>query len=158
VCHHDQRLAALAPELLEQADDVVARALVEVAGGLVGEDHAGGPDERPRYRHALLLAAAQFRRDVPGAVGEADTLEGFGGAPAALLGGCVPRHQRRLHVLLGGQRGDEVEGLEDEAERVAPQLREVLLAHLGQVASLIEKMPGRRAVHGAQHLQQGRLA
>jgi len=52
---------------------------------------------------------------VAGAVGEADPVESLGGSPPALVGTHVPRNQRRLHVLLGGQRGDEVERLEDEA-------------------------------------------
>jgi len=56
----DQRLPALAPQLLEQADDVVTRALVEVARRLVGEDHLGLAHQRSGDGHALLLAAAEL--------------------------------------------------------------------------------------------------
>ena len=40
------------------------RSRVEVAGGLVGEDHARADDERPGDRDALLLAAGEVRREV----------------------------------------------------------------------------------------------
>ena len=154
----DQRLAAFAPELLEQADDVVTRALVEVAGGLVGEDHLGLAHQRPGDGHTLLFAAAELRRDVAGPIGEADAGEGLGGSPPALVAAHVPRHQRRLHVLLGGQRRDEVERLEDEAVGMAPELRQVALAQLGDVAAFVDQRAAGGTVESAEHLQQRRLA
>ena len=45
---------------------------VEVAGRLVGEDHARLDGERAGDRDALLLAARELRRQVVGALGEAD--------------------------------------------------------------------------------------
>ncbi len=154
----DEGLAALAPELLEQADDVVARPLVEVAGGLVRKDDAGGAHQRARDRDALLLPAAQLRGDVPCPVGEVDAGERLLRAAAALARGRVPGDESSLHVLLRRQRGNEVEPLEDEAERVAPELREVALPHPRQVAAVEVELAARRPVHGAQHLQERRLA
>ena len=60
------------PDPLEQRHDLVAGALVEVAGGLVGQQHAGALDQRPGDSDALLLPAGQFGRQVPGAVGQPD--------------------------------------------------------------------------------------
>ena len=45
---------------------------VQVAGGLVREQHRGLRDERARKRHALLLAARELARIVAGALAQAD--------------------------------------------------------------------------------------
>src|SRR5207244_740707 len=47
--HHGQ--AAAAPQVLEQGDDLVPGALVQVAGRLVGEQHPGLLDQRAGDRH-----------------------------------------------------------------------------------------------------------
>ena len=47
-------------ELEEERHDRVAGGLVEVAGGLVGEDQAGAGGERPADGDALLLAAGEL--------------------------------------------------------------------------------------------------
>ena len=57
-------------QLLEQCDDLLGGTAVERAGRLVGEEDMRVVDERARDRHALLLAAGQLRRLVPGALGE----------------------------------------------------------------------------------------
>ena len=46
-------------ERAEQLDDVLAGLLVQVAGGLVGEDQLGLVGQRPGDRHPLLLAAGE---------------------------------------------------------------------------------------------------
>src|SRR5205085_1935276 len=66
------RAAAAAPQVIEQADDLVPGALVQVAGRLVGEQHPGLLDQRAGDRHPLLLAAGQLGRQVPQPVAEAD--------------------------------------------------------------------------------------
>ena len=52
-----------------------ARARVEVAGRLVGEHDRRPPEQRPRDRDALALAARELRRHVPEPVLEPDPLE-----------------------------------------------------------------------------------
>ena len=47
-------------DLAQQLEDAARRALVEIAGGLVGDEHEGIVDERPRERDALLFAARQL--------------------------------------------------------------------------------------------------
>jgi len=72
---HDQGEAEVVPELFEQGDDLVAGVLVEVAGGLVGEQHPGLLDQGAGDRGALLLAAGQFGGQVAGTVGQADSAQ-----------------------------------------------------------------------------------
>jgi hypothetical protein len=108
----------------EQVHDHLAVAGVEVAGGLVGEDHARRARQGAGDRHALLLAAGQLRRQMLGARAEADGLKVPLDRVLALVSRHSQRSERGLDVLGGGQRRDQVELLEDEAQRPQPQLRE----------------------------------
>ena len=67
VRHEDHGQPLLAPEPLDRLHDLLARGRVEVAGGLVGEQHARLVGQRPRDRHALLLAARELGGEVVGA-------------------------------------------------------------------------------------------
>jgi hypothetical protein len=68
--HHGEVLVA--PESFQQGDDVVPGVLVEVAGGLVGQQDLGLLNQRPGNGDSLLLPAGQFRRQVARAIREAD--------------------------------------------------------------------------------------
>ena len=92
------------------------------------------------------------------ALGEADLLEQGERAIAQLVGGDADRRQLRLDVLERRQRRDQVELLEDEAERLQAQVGELAVAEHPEVASLEEDAPGARPVERAEQLQQGRLA
>jgi hypothetical protein len=48
---------AFGVKLAEQAHDFFAGVAIKVAGWLVSENQAGFVDQRPSYRHTLLLAA-----------------------------------------------------------------------------------------------------
>src|SRR5262249_53340933 len=57
VRHHDDRLAELAVQAIEQAENFDGGDAVEIAGRLVGDDQRRVGDQRPRNRDALLLSA-----------------------------------------------------------------------------------------------------
>ena len=61
---HDDRLAVLAVERLQQVEDLVARLAVEVAGRLVAEQQRRVGDDGARDADALLLAAGELARVV----------------------------------------------------------------------------------------------
>src|SRR2546425_7634710 len=82
---HDGQPAAV--EALQERQHFHARARVEVAGGLVGQDDGRIVDERPRDGHALLLAARELARMMGLAIGEPHRLQARPGAAAALAGG-----------------------------------------------------------------------
>ena len=67
---HDDGLAVLAVERLEEAEDFVAGFAVEVAGRLVAEEQRGVGDDGPRDADALLLAAGKRARIMPLTFGE----------------------------------------------------------------------------------------
>ena len=72
---HDDRLAVLAVERLQQVEDLVARLAIEVAGRLVAEQQRRVGDDGAGDADALLLAARELPRVVLRAVGEADHLQ-----------------------------------------------------------------------------------
>src|SRR4029453_13294333 len=65
----DDRDALLAVQRAQHVHDLVRRARIEIAGGLVGQDHARPVDERAGDRDPLLLAARELARRVALAVG-----------------------------------------------------------------------------------------
>jgi len=65
--------AGMADELEEGVQDALAGRVVEIAGRLVAEQDPRVVGERPGDRDALLLAAGEPRRPVPGPRREADT-------------------------------------------------------------------------------------
>ena len=122
-------------------EDLGAGARVEVAGGLVGEDDLGPAGEGPGDGDALLLAAGELARAVVEAVGEADGVDDR--VEPRLVGLAAGEVQRQRDVLRGGERRHQVEGLEDEADAVAAQLGELLLAEAAEV-DVADEAPGRR--------------
>src|SRR5688572_33088053 len=72
---HDDGLAEVAVEQLQDREDLVGGGAVEVAGRLVGEQELWIRDDRAGDRDALLLAARHLARAVLHAVAEADARE-----------------------------------------------------------------------------------
>src|SRR4249919_3427312 len=68
VGHHDDRLAVVAVEHLQQAQDFLGRMPVEVAGGFVADQQGRVGHDRARDGHALLLATGEFRRAMLAAI------------------------------------------------------------------------------------------
>src|SRR4051812_9062385 len=153
---HHERAAALVDRAPQQLEDRAAGAAVEGAGRLVGEDHVGLADQRAGDRHALLLAAGELGGTVASALAEPDALEHVAdrGAGEPLPG--QPRWQR--DVLLRGQRAEQVEGLEDEADALAAQARQGSLAELGQLVLAEPDAAAGGPVEARGALQEGGFA
>src|SRR5438067_898912 len=92
-----------------------------------------------------------------GAVGHAEVVEHLEREGAPLAHRNARGDERGLDVLLSGQRRDQVEGLEDEAERRGAQRCELGLLKLREVPALEEDPPRRRPVEAAEQEKQGRL-
>ena len=118
----------------------------------------GSLDQRAGERHPLLLASGQFRRQVPGLVAQPDVGQCLHGAVFALCGIDAERDERSLDIFLGGQGGDEVKGLEDEADRGRAYPGELAFPQAGEILAVQFDGAGGRAVQGAEDLQQGALA
>ena len=140
----------------EVSHHLVAGCGVEVPGRLVREEKVGTVDEGAGDGDALLLAARKLARIVPQAVVEphcgellARPLEGVGGARELARGG---------HVLDGGHGGDEVEGLEHDADVGPPEPRERVLVEGREVFPRHLDPARGRPFETADDHEQGRLA
>jgi hypothetical protein len=136
----DQGQAAFPPQVFQQDDDVVAGVLIQVASRLVGQQHPGLLDQSPGDRGPLLLLlllpAGQLGGQVAGPVGQADLVQ-RGGYPAAARGVAdAERDQRGLDVLGCRQGEDQVEGLQDEPDRLGAQPGELGLAQRAQAGAV----------------------
>src|SRR6185312_6003443 len=122
VRHHDDG-GAIAVDVLQQLQDATRHLRVQVAGGLVGEQQARTAGQRARECHALLLAAGQFGWIVLEARGQAHALERVHDALLALGPLHAAITQRHFDVVEDVEVGNQVEGLEDEADLLVADLR-----------------------------------
>jgi hypothetical protein len=158
VGHQHDGDALLAVEPLEQRHHLLAGAGVEVAGGLVGEQHLRLAHQGAGDGDPLLLTAGQLVRPVVEAVAHAHPLQGRLRAPPSLPPARTPVHQGHPDVVEGAGAGQQLEGLEDEADGAVAQLGQLVLAHRGDVAAAHPQHAGRRPVEPAEQVHQRRLA
>ena len=153
---HDDGLTEVVAHAGQRLQEGRGRGGVEGPGGLVGEDDLGAADESAGDGDSLLLAAGELS----GAVGEtvADAQGCDDGVLPVRVGGTVGQAGGQEDVLLRGEGGQEVEGLEDEAELVAAHGGQLLVVHAGQIAAGDEDVPGCGGVQAGQAVQEGVLA
>src|SRR6202011_379585 len=89
---------ALVAELLEQIEDTRGGGLVELASGLVGEEHARPGRDRQRDRDPLRLAAGELADPVPAPLGESDPAEQLVHARTHLACGPAVEAERQRDV------------------------------------------------------------
>ena len=106
----------------QHVHDVPAVLGIQVAGGLIGENHLWVGDDGPGHGDALLLPAGELPGPMPGAVIESDQFQDLAhtGAPAAFR--HVEVQQRHLHVFSDAQLINEIEALEDETDIALAQV------------------------------------
>jgi hypothetical protein len=122
--HHNESASPIASEIEEQGHDDLAIFRVQIAGGLISEENGGIVDQLPGDGDALLLPAAEFRREVIHSVAKTDPLEELG--RASLCGG-TPDHGRNECVFESREFGKQEVGLENKSH--------VLVAKAGEGVS-----------------------
>ena len=130
---HHRRLPVVLGRRAEELEDLVARGRVEVPGRLVREHDRRPRDERPRDRDPLLLAAGELGRPVASPIGDPEPLQQV--LQERLVGLHAGDRERQDDVLLRGQHRQQVEELEDEADVLAPQQRDLAVAERADVLS-----------------------
>src|SRR5215216_4720720 len=155
---HDHRDPAVGVEAGQQLQHLVARARVEVAGGLVGQQHGRLGDQGPGNGHALLLAARELGGPVLEPVPEPDRLQGLGGQAAALPPAQPPVDQRQADVGHRRGPGQQLEALEHEAHDPVADRGQLVPGQPGHVPSVEPQRPRGRPVQPAEQPEQGRLA
>ena len=112
---HDDGLAKLVDRTLQEAKHFGAGNGVEVAGRLVSEHQLRLGNQRDG--HALLLATGQFIRSVVQALLQSQGIDEQ--VEPGVVGLVSGESQWHEDVLFGGEHGQQVEALEDEADLVA---------------------------------------
>ena len=153
---HDHGLAEVVDGAPEQPEHLARRLRVEVAGRLVGEHDRGPRDQRAGDRHPLLLPAGQLGGTVREPVAEPDRVDERGEPLVVDL--RAGERQRQRDVLVRGQDRDQVVGLEDEAELVAPQRGQPLVVEVRELLAVDDDRAGRRAVQPREQMHERRLA
>ena len=129
---------------------------VEVAGGLVGEDQLGLRHEGARHGDALLLAAGELGRIVAEPMVESHRLERRAGAFERVR----PSRQFQRHgdVLQRRHGGDEMEGLEHDADAAAAEKGQRILVHPVQIGAVNKDRAGTRPFQSGDDHDHGGLA
>ena len=154
---HDDRLPVGVAAVAEQREDLGARSRVEVAGRLVGEDR---PSAARRASARPRPAAAGRRR--------ARSAGACGGATSPTFSISSANHfsstfspaieSGSFDVLLGVQHREQVVELEDEADVLAPQVRELVVVHARDLLAGDVTRAARRLVEPGEDVHQRRLA
>lgn len=120
----DGRGGPVAGEAGDQVDDGGAAFLVEGAGGFVDQEHGGVVHQGAGDVDALALAAGELVGAACGLVGQTDGIEQVHGPVPGRTGPAAvdPRHD--LELFGGGEGGQEVGLLEDDADPAAAQAGE----------------------------------
>src|SRR5438067_1558208 len=157
---HDDGLVEAVVHLLKHVQDDGRVLGVEVPRRLVGEDECGLGDDGAGERHALLLAAGKLQGLVVHLVFELEHAKDFApplGVAAAVFAAAVYA-LGELEVALGGERREEVEALEDEADLAAAYVGAARVRGGREVFVVNHNPPRSRREQPAEEVQHRRLA
>lgn len=131
VSDQDGRGGLLVSEAGDQADDDGAAFVIEGTGGFVDQENGGVVHQGTGDVDALALAAGELVGAPAGLVGQADGVEQFHGpvVGAAWVAAVDVCHD--LELFGGGEGGQQVGLLKDDADLVAAQVGEVTAVQAG---------------------------
>jgi len=158
VRHQDDGLLELTVERVDERENLLGALVIEIAGGLVGDDDLRVCHNRARDGNTLLLAAGKLARIMMRAVFQTNDAKRRHGAVAALPGAEPGQQQRQLDVAERGQHRDEVVELEDEADVAAAPARQRALGQRADVGSVDHDLAGRGTIDACDQVEQRRLA
>ena len=101
---------------LEQADHRRCRIVVEVACWLIRQDQLRAVRQRAGNGNPLSLASGKLEGPMADPVGQSNLLQQFVRAPTPFGPGNAREGEREFEILEGGQRLEEAEVLENEAD------------------------------------------
>ena len=153
---HQHRGAELGVGGLQGGEHVPGGRGVQLAGGLVGQQHLRLVRERRGDGGALLLTAGHAVRGPVGAVRDAQGVEQETGAPPLLAAAERAQPHGQEHVLPGGHVGQQVPRrlLPDEAGDAPPVGQPLFGRHRAQVAASHPHRPRRRRVQPGEDVHQ----
>ncbi len=129
---------------------------VQIAGRLVRQQQFRPRRKRAGQRHTLLLATRKLAGQVGQAVTEADRAQAVRRARHGIR--RAGQFQRHRHVLQRGHGRNQMERLEHDADGVAAQAGQGILAHARDLVPVQHDAAGRGALQPGQHHQQAGLS
>ena len=117
----------------QQIPNPVTGSLIQNPGGFVGEQQRRPCRIGARNGNALLLPAGELSRIVFGAIGETDAGQDFLGRFSGHR--VCGEFQRQHDVFQCGKAGQQLKGLEHEADPLGPKAGTPVLIHCEQVGS-----------------------
>ena len=119
VRHHDHGDLLSHVEVDKDLHDNVCAASIQITCWLIEKQNLGLVRDRASDSHSLLLTTRQLVREMIHSLFEADILKELAGSIADLLSGkfALELHGK-FNVFERGERTNQVEGLENEAELV----------------------------------------
>ena len=115
----------------------------------------GRRGERAGDRDALLLAAGELGRTMAEALAQADGVDER--VEPRRVGVAPGDRERQQDVLLRGEDGQQVEGLEDEPDLVAAQLGQAGVVEPGELGAVERHRAARRLVEAGEQVHERRL-
>src|SRR6266851_7116994 len=156
VCRQEQRDSPLASDLIQESENLVPVAAVQVAGGLIGQQQASAGDEGSRDSDALHLSP----RELVGMRGrtraKADTLEQLLRSPGRV--GFPIQRAGQLDVLEHRDVGKQVEELEDHPDFAAAVEGALTLVERAEVSPAHLDRSRGGPIDGAEQMEQRRFA
>lgn len=158
VSDDDAGEGVLLMQRFEKRYDTVRGAVIEVAGGLIGEEDFGGSDEGSGEGNTLLFASGEFAGAVMAAGAEADFGEFCGCLLGSLRGRDAADEERHHDVFEGGEFGEQVVALPDEADFAIAEVAEGGVGELGDVLGSEEDAAGCGTVKAAEEVEESGFA
>jgi len=153
VGHHQDRLAPFVRHFALQRPDFCRLLRIQVARRLVRQDDRRLVQQRPRNRHALLLAAGQRVRSMVRPLLQVHDRQQLV-HPLPAPGQRLSVHQQRQRdVLTGRQRRQQVVLLKHDPQPATPKDRPRAVGHRRQVVPFHEQHTTRRRCQPANHVQ-----
>src|SRR3990172_11976939 len=143
-------------EPLEDLQDLLAGAGIQVPGGLIGQDEGGAVDQGPGDGYPLLLAPGKLCGAVVGPVFQPYHLQGLQGPLPPFRSAGV--EQGKLHLLQGRHSRQQVEALEDEADLAVAYLCQLVVAQPAGFECVQHVATFGGLVQAPQDVHQGGLA
>ena len=116
VGHHQDGLAALLVDLVQELHDLGTHLGIQVTGGLVRQDDGGVADQGAGDSHPLALTSGELRGEMPDTVVQSYGINHLQSPFLALGRTHFAVQQGHLHVVQDIERGNQVEALEDKSE------------------------------------------
>jgi acyl-CoA thioesterase I len=154
--HQHQRRALLVLQPEHQIDDGGPGVFVEIAGRLIRDENRWFGSQGAGQCHTLLLAAGQLRRVMAEPLAKPHTFQLLAGAAEWI--GHPGQFKRHGDILDRSHCGDEMEGLEHDADPPPAKGGQPVFIQRGKVLPINHDTPRIRALKTSQRHQQGRFA